>query len=65
MERISYLVFRQRALQGLTLKGAMKGMEGMSKDDLEKWVMKEYKRHYGKKKKLKSPLKKTEPKTPK
>jgi len=48
MKKISYVQFRSNTLQSLTLKGASRGMAGMSKDDLEKWVKSKYQSHYGK-----------------
>lgn len=45
---ISYEQFRSNALQGLTLLPYNK-QPLMSKDDLERWVQREYNRHYGRK----------------
>ena len=47
---ISYEQFRSNALQGLTLLPYDK-QPLMSKDDLERWVQREYNRHYALRKK--------------
>ena len=46
--KASYLDFRSRALQGLSQVKDFPPKH-WSKDELEKWVSKQYKRHYGKK----------------
>ena len=47
IEFIKLLEFRSRALQGLTLKGA-KLPNYWTKDDIEKWILKEWNRHHAK-----------------
>ena len=47
MENTNFFEFRSRALQGLSLKG-IKLPNYWSKDDIEKWIVKEWKKHYEK-----------------
>lgn len=46
INEIDFTTFRSNALQGLTLD-KKKGKK-ISKDETEKWIKDEYKRHYGK-----------------
>jgi len=46
INEIDFTTFRSNALQGLTLD--KKKSKKMSKDEIEKWIKDEYKRHYGK-----------------
>ena len=47
MQNTNFLDFRSRALQGLGLKG-VKLPNHWSKDDVEKWILKEWKKHHAK-----------------
>jgi hypothetical protein len=47
LKEMDFATFRSNALQGLTLDKKKKGKK-MSKDETEKWIKDEYKRHYGK-----------------
>jgi len=47
VKKMNYLKFRSNALQSLAIAGKK---NFKSKDDVERWIKKEYKRHYNKRK---------------